>query len=82
MSRNLTAVYEGGLFRPLEPVELEEHTKVRLTVETEEEAVAQAHAMLALARQSYEGLSEDERAAVESARLDPTRFFANREPIS
>ncbi|HJY81097.1 MAG TPA: adenylate/guanylate cyclase domain-containing protein [Candidatus Binatia bacterium] len=81
MIRTLAAIYQGGLFRPLEPVELPEHIKVQLTVETEEEAEARAQAILELARQSYAGLSEEEMAAVEAARLDTTRFFTSREPV-
>lgn len=82
MTRTLAAIYQGGLFRPLEPVELPEHTKVQLTVETEEEAEDRAQAILELARQSYAGLSEEEMAEVEAARLDTTRFFTSREPVS
>ncbi|MBI2877360.1 MAG: hypothetical protein HYY20_10805 [Candidatus Tectomicrobia bacterium] len=53
-----------------------------LTVETEEEAEAQAQEVLDLARQSYEGLSEEERAALEAACLDEARFFVRRGPVS
>jgi predicted DNA-binding antitoxin AbrB/MazE fold protein len=82
MIRTLAAIYQDGLFRPLEPVELPEHTKVHLTIETQEEAEARAQVILDLARQSYAGLSEEETAAVETARLDTTRFFTSREPVS
>ena len=81
MTRTITAVYEDGLFKPIEPLALPEHTKVRLTVEMEEEAEAQAQMILALARQSYEGLSEEQIAALEAARLDATRFFPRRESM-
>ncbi|BDC48376.1 hypothetical protein F183_A06920 [Bryobacterales bacterium F-183] len=33
MSRYVEAVYEEGVFRPLAPISLSEHQKVRLTVE-------------------------------------------------
>lgn len=82
MTRTLAAIYEGGLLKPLEPLELAEHTRVWLTVETEEEAEAQAQEVLDLARQSYEGLSEEERAALEAARMDEARFFVRRGPVS
>lgn len=82
MPRTITAIYEEGFFRPLESLELAEHTKVWLTVETEEEARARAQAILDLARQSYEGLSEEEVAAVEAARLDAARFFSHSDPVS
>ena len=32
MSKNLKAVYENGIFRPLEPVDLAEHQEVTVTV--------------------------------------------------
>jgi predicted DNA-binding antitoxin AbrB/MazE fold protein len=32
MSRNLQAIYEKGVLRPLEPVELKEHQQVRVTI--------------------------------------------------
>ena len=33
MSTVIDAVYEGGVFRPLEPLECREHQRVRLHVE-------------------------------------------------
>jgi len=38
MTRHLKAIYEGGVFRPLEPVEIAEHQEVSLLVETPDEA--------------------------------------------
>lgn len=32
MSKSLKAVYENGIFRPLEPVDLTEHQEVTITV--------------------------------------------------
>ena len=37
MSQYLKAVYEHGVFRPLEPVQLREHQKVTLVLETAED---------------------------------------------
>ena len=34
MSQHLKAVYEHGVFRPLQPVQLEEHQEVTLVLET------------------------------------------------
>jgi predicted DNA-binding antitoxin AbrB/MazE fold protein len=34
MSQHLKAVYEHGVFRPLQPVRLEEHQEVTLVLET------------------------------------------------
>lgn len=38
MSQHLKAVYEHGVFRPLEPVRLQEHQEVTLVLETSEVA--------------------------------------------
>ena len=38
MTRHLKAIYEDGVFRPLEPVEIAEHQEVSLLVETPDEA--------------------------------------------
>jgi len=32
MSRNIEAVYEGGVLKPLSPLKLNEHQKVKITV--------------------------------------------------
>ena len=80
MTRTLAAVYEGGLFRPLESLELPEHTKVRLTMETE--ASIRAQTILEPVRQSCEGLSEEQMAALEATRLDATRLFSRGEQAS
>jgi predicted DNA-binding antitoxin AbrB/MazE fold protein len=32
MSRNLKAIYENGVLRPLEPIKLKEHQRVTLTL--------------------------------------------------
>jgi predicted DNA-binding antitoxin AbrB/MazE fold protein len=37
MSQHLKAVYEHGVFRPLEPVRLQEHQEVILVLETTED---------------------------------------------
>lgn len=37
MSQHLKAIYEHGVFRPLEPVRLREHQEVTLALETTEE---------------------------------------------
>lgn len=39
MPRNIEAVYEGGVLRPLSPLKLKEHEKVRITLEEEESLV-------------------------------------------
>jgi predicted DNA-binding antitoxin AbrB/MazE fold protein len=44
MTRHLKAIYEGGVFRPLEPVEIAEHQEVSLLVEIPDEQPPDAEA--------------------------------------
>jgi predicted DNA-binding antitoxin AbrB/MazE fold protein len=37
MKKSVEAIYENGVFRPLEPVDLPEHQRVQLTVADEDE---------------------------------------------
>ena len=78
MAQIVDAIYEGGVLKPLVPLNIEEHAKVRLILEIEEERRKKAEEILALARKSCEGLSEEELSILESTRLDTIRFFPNR----
>jgi predicted DNA-binding antitoxin AbrB/MazE fold protein len=40
MSTHLEAVYENGVFRPLQPVQLAEHRRVTLTIDDETDIAA------------------------------------------
>lgn len=39
MPKNIEAIYEGGVLKPLSPVKLKEHEKVRITIEEGESVV-------------------------------------------
>jgi len=39
MFRNIEAVYQDGVLKPLSPLKLKEHERVRITVEEEERVV-------------------------------------------
>jgi len=39
MPRNIEVVYEGGVLKPLSPLKLKEHEKVRITLEEGETVV-------------------------------------------
>jgi predicted DNA-binding antitoxin AbrB/MazE fold protein len=44
MSQTITAIYENGILRPLTPLELPDHTEVRIQIETTpERPEAEAH---------------------------------------
>ena len=72
MQQTLEAVYENGVFRPLEKIEMAEGQQVRLIVETLPED------LLELAAQVYEGLSDKEIDEIEQIALDRRPFFGER----
>ena len=78
MAQTISAIYENGVLKPLETVNIKEHSKVYLTIEIEEERKKKVEEILALIRKSREGLSEEELSIIESARLDKTLFFPER----
>lgn len=74
--KTIVAVYEGGSFKPVEPVsDLAEHERVYLRIDTEhtiEERIAESER---LARESFEGLTDAQRRVIEAAALDQEHFF-------
>jgi predicted DNA-binding antitoxin AbrB/MazE fold protein len=77
-TQTIEAIYEQGVFRPLQPInDLAEHERVTLAVTpvlakfSDEEV----EAMLELAFKTYEGLSEAQIQAIEAARLDQEHLF-------
>ena len=78
MTKTIDAIYENGVLRPLEPVDMEEHTRVRITLEVEAERKKKIEEILELAWKSYEGLSEEQISIMENARLSKTLFFPKR----
>lgn len=74
MVRKVKAVYESGLIKPLEPLDLPEGRRVTVTIEAPEEALSPEET-LALAHRVYEGLSEEEIAEIEAVALDRNHFM-------
>ena len=76
MNKPIVAVYEGGSFKPVEPVsDIAEHERVYLMIETEktlEDRIAESER---LARESVEGLTEEQRRMIEASALDQEHFF-------
>ncbi len=72
MTRLLTAVYENGVFRPLEDPGLDEHQHV--TVEILTQPATSADDALAAWQQVYEGLSEHQIREIEEIALDRSHF--------
>lgn len=79
VNRYIEAIYEGGVFKPLEPVDLAEHERVRLTIEAAAVSEQQVEEMLELAFATYEGLTPEEIQQIEAARIDQEHFF--RRPV-
>lgn len=77
MTQTIEAIYQNGMFKPLQPVsaEIEEGKKVELTVT---EKRLSPDEMLDLASQVYEGLSEEDIEEIERIALDRSNFFGDR----
>ncbi|MDF5713911.1 MAG: antitoxin family protein [Rhizonema sp. NSF051] len=74
--QTLKAIYENGVFRPLEKPELAEGQSVQLIVDTTNPLTPQE--MLQLAAEVYEGLSETDVDQIEEIALKRDYFFTNR----
>ncbi len=76
MAQSFDAIYEDGVLRPLEPLNLVDGLRVRVTLSpptgplTEE----QVQASLRLGQKTYEGLSDEEIDALEAEILSGRRL--------
>ena len=77
MTQTIEAIYQNGMFKPLNPIseEFEEGEKVKLVVETEDEEI---NPIMKLAENFYEGLSEEDIDEIEKIALDRSNFFGDR----
>lgn len=75
MTQTIEAIYQDGIFKPLNPVseKISEGEKVTLVVELEE-----VNPIIKLAENFYEGLSEEDIAEIEKVTLDRSNFFGDR----
>lgn len=71
--RTIDAIYEEGVFKPLQDPGLPEHQRVVIDLRVESETDPQA--TLRRWRGVYAGLSDAEIAEVESIALDRSRFL-------
>ena len=78
MSEVIEAIYEQGVFKPLQALEIPEGQHVRLVVETAEAKTAED--MLALAAQVYEGLSPEDVDTIEEIACNRRDFFGEAMP--
>ncbi len=77
MTQTIEAIYQNGMFKPLNPISesISEGEKVKLVVEIEEE-----NPIMKLAENFYEGLSEEDIDEIEKIVLDRSNFFGDRKP--
>lgn len=74
--RLIPAIYEDGRFKPLEPIsDLNEHEHVQLVIQTPKAIERRIAESERLARESVEGLTDEQLALIEAATLDQERFF-------
>lgn len=77
MKHIINAIYENGVFKPLEPSELPDGQHVRLTVETSPEESVED--LLELAAQVYRDLTDKQIDEIEQIALERRDFFAGRD---
>ncbi len=77
MTQTIEAIYQNGMFKPLNPIseEIAEGEKVKITIENEKLSPEE---MFELASQVYEGLSEEDINEIEKIALDRSNFFGDR----
>jgi predicted DNA-binding antitoxin AbrB/MazE fold protein len=75
--QTIEAIYQNGIFRPLNPVsdEIEEGETVEIIIKDKKLSPDE---MLKLAGQVYEGLSEEDINEIERIALDRSNFFGDR----
>lgn len=77
MSQTVEAIYQNGIFKPLNPIpeEIAEGETVEITIS---EKKLSPEEMLKLASRVYEGLSNEDIAEIERIALDRSNFFGDR----
>ncbi len=72
MSQHIEAIYEDGVLKPLQPLQLPEHQRVKVTIDEMPESPEDA---LKAWQRVYEGLSDEEIAELEAIILDRSNFM-------
>ena len=77
MTQTIEAIYQNGMFKPLNPVseEIEEGETVEITIKDKRLSPDE---MLELAGKVYEGLSNEDIEEIERIALDRSNFFGDR----
>jgi predicted DNA-binding antitoxin AbrB/MazE fold protein len=79
MSQTIDAVFEDGLFRPIDPLPERLLPGQHVQVVLERKPKKSAKEMLKLLTDVYEGLSPEEIDEIERIALDRSRFFTPRD---
>jgi predicted DNA-binding antitoxin AbrB/MazE fold protein len=66
MTMTVEAVYENGLLKPIEPLALQEHEKVRLTIQQGDTPLLRAYGIMA-----WTGSTDDLDYLIEDDENDP-----------
>lgn len=74
MSKTVEAIFEGGVLKPVSPLDIPEHKRVTLIIEDELEKPSN---ILSLASMVYDGLSSEDIEAIEKIAFDRSRFSRN-----
>jgi len=71
MAKTIEAIFEGGVLKPISPLNIPEHKKVTLVLEEEME---ESRDILSIASMVYNGLSPEDIQDIEKAILDRSHF--------
>jgi predicted DNA-binding antitoxin AbrB/MazE fold protein len=71
MARTVDAIFEEGVFKPLSPLNISEHKRIKLIIEDESEEPSD---ILSLASMVYNGFSPEDIVDIEKVVLDRTHF--------
>lgn len=71
MAKTVEAIYEGGVLKPVSPLNIPEHKRITLIIEDE---LLETVDIVSLASQVYSGLSPEDIEDLEKIVLDRSRF--------
>ncbi len=71
MPKTVEAIFEDGVLKPISPLNISEHKKVKLVIEDE---CVEPFDVLSLASMVYNGLSPEDIEEIEKLALDRSRF--------
>jgi len=77
MAKTITAIFEGGVLKPVSPLTIAEHKRVTLIIEDEPEETSD---ILSLASMVYNGFSPEdiEKVVLDRTHLIPLTFLKLR----